>query len=150
MRTIKLAGAYIDMHDDGLTVTRYDVGEVPACAQDSEEYQARAQALGYGTDTPRMSRDHELTHHMLAAMLGLPHSPTLYGVASKQVYPDWMLEESAVLGIQAFARANGVDLTTLAIRMTTRRQRHRSAVTGRFISKAEAEASPETTVREQG
>ncbi|WP_342643461.1 hypothetical protein [Rhodoligotrophos ferricapiens] len=97
-----------------------------------------------------MSRDHEATHHLLATWLGLPHSPTLYGVAAKQTYPDWMLEEAAVLAIQAFARANGVDLTTLAIRMATRRQRHRSAITGRFISKADAEASPETMVKEAG
>lgn len=64
-----------------------------------------------------MSRDHELGHALLAHWLGLPHSPTLKGVASGRYWPHWQVEESAVLALQRYARLAGVDLATLAGRL---------------------------------
>lgn len=110
MIVLRLAGAEIEIHNDGLTVTRYPQGEVQALPQDNDTYRARAEALGYGADTAAMSREHEVTHHLIAAALGLPHSPTLMGVATGRFWPHWQAEEAAVLGWQRFARLAGVDL----------------------------------------
>lgn len=115
MRVLRLAGATIELHLDGLTVTRYPgIGDVPARPQDDDEYRARAAALGYGDDTLAMSRDHEMVHHILAAVLGLPYSPTLMGVATGRFCEHWQAEEAAVLGVQRFARLAGVDLLAVA------------------------------------
>jgi|SRR5690625_2364827 len=105
----------IDCHPCGLTVTTLHDGEqIHARAQDDATYRARAEALGYGDDTARMSREHEALHAMLAHWLGLPESPTLRGVASGQYWPHWIAEEEAILGIQRFARMAGVDVMRLA------------------------------------
>jgi hypothetical protein len=111
---LNLAGAVIELHDSGLTRTLYAWGDVPAWPQDDEAYRARAFELGYGADTALMSREHELMHHLIAHWLGLPLSPTLAAVASGSVDDDWRLEEAAVLAIQAFARAKGINLVDLA------------------------------------
>jgi hypothetical protein len=115
MRTLRIGSTEIDLHDDGLTVTRLaDGAEIPARAQEDNAYIERALLLGYGTDTAAMSREHEVCHSLLAAWLGLPESPTLRGVADGSFWPHWHLEEAAVLAIQAFARAAGVDLVEVA------------------------------------
>jgi hypothetical protein len=64
-----------------------------------------------------MSREHEITHHLLAHWLGLAHSPTMMGIAVTHIFKDWRTEEAAVLGIQAFARLMGVDLSEVAKRI---------------------------------
>lgn len=117
MIRLNLAGAVIELHDSGLTRTLYAWGDVPAWPQDDEAYRVRAFELGYGADTALMSREHEITHHLIANWLGLPLSPTLGAVASGSVDDDWRLEEAAVLAIQAFARAKGMDLLALAKRL---------------------------------
>jgi hypothetical protein len=117
MRIIRLAGAEIELHDTGYTVTRYPEGEVPAIPQDTDEYRARAESLGYGSDTARMSREHELAHHITAALLGLPCSPTMMGQAIGKHAVCWRQEEAAVLALQAFARCVGVDLEAVAERL---------------------------------
>lgn len=119
MRAVRLGGAEIELHDDGLTVTRYSArAVVEAAAQDSDEYRRRAQELGYGTDTARMSRDHEISHSLLAHWLGRPASPTLIEIAHGRKWKHWRLEEAAVLALQAYAIAARVDLTALAIRIS--------------------------------
>jgi hypothetical protein len=117
MKTIHLAGADIEMHDDGLTVTRYPEGEVPACAQDTDAYRRQSCDLGYGSDTARMSREHELAHHVLAWLRGLPCSPTMMGLAIGQYAANWRQEEAQVLALQAFARSAGIDLQAVAERI---------------------------------
>jgi hypothetical protein len=114
MKTIPIPGGVVELHEGGLTVTRYPgLLGIPVLAQQTVAYFERALALGYGGDTARMSRDHELAHHLLARALGLPHSPTLYGVASGQEWPHWRLEEAAVLALQAYALAAGADIVAI-------------------------------------
>lgn len=114
---IRLANAEVEFHDSGLTVTKYGDREIKAWPEDTDEYRARAASLGYG-DVFSMSREHEVTHHMLAEWLGLGFSPTLTAVSAGDRDPVWHLEEAAVLAIQAFARSRGVDLVALAVRMS--------------------------------
>jgi hypothetical protein len=114
---ITLAGAAIHLHENGDTTTLYPDGAlVEACAQDSDVYRATARAHGYGEDTALLSREHELCHGLLAAMLGLPHSPTLWAVAHGTDDPTGPLEEAAVLAVQRFARAVGASLVEAAQR----------------------------------
>lgn len=121
-----LAGAEIEMLPSGMTTSTYGDGSfVKAWPGDSAEDRARAVSLGYATDDASltwdhlvaMSRHHEAGHHMLAHFFGLPASPTLYGVAQRRYWPHWQREESAVLSIQAFALAAGVDLLTVTRRI---------------------------------
>lgn len=114
MHKLHLAGAVVRSYPDGLTITRYPDGTVDARPEDDSTYRARAQALGYGDNTAAMSRDHEITHHLLAHWLGLPRSPTLAGVARKDFWPHWQVEEAAVLAVQRFARESDVDLLRIA------------------------------------
>lgn len=115
MQFVRIGSAEVELHDDSLTVTRlHDGATVPARPQDTAEYRARAAALGYGDDVLSMSREHELTHSLLAQWLGLIESPTLRGVAAGAFWPHWQAEEAAVLGIQRFARMAGVDLIRIA------------------------------------
>src|ERR1043165_5379827 len=72
---LRLAGAYISCGDNR-TTTLYDdiITPVPAEPEDAGAARARAIALGYGSDTAAMSRDHELGPDLLARWLGLPPS----------------------------------------------------------------------------
>jgi hypothetical protein len=118
VRTIRLGGALIELHDDGLTVTRFGARQVDARPHHTGEYQQRAFDLGYGADVARMSREHELTHSILAHLLGLPASPTLMGIATGKLWRHWRREEAAVLGLQGFARAAGTDLQAIALKLS--------------------------------
>lgn len=116
MRVIRLAGAEIELHDTPLTVTRYPEGEVPAYPQATDSYSSRARELGYGADVDRMSREHELGHHLISHLLGLPCSPTMMGLAIGKHAACWREEENAVLALQKLARMVGVDLVQIAER----------------------------------
>jgi hypothetical protein len=119
---LHVGGALVELWKNGATTSIYHgVGAVSAVAHDTDEYRARAQSLGYGSDTARMSREHELTHHLLADLLGLPYSPTLHGVAAQKIYERNNIEEAAVLAIQAFARAVDVDLVEIALKKDAER-----------------------------
>jgi hypothetical protein len=111
-----LAGATIELQDDGGTRALYPDGAlVEACAQDNDVYRATARAHGYGADTALMSREHELGHHLIAALLGLPHSPTMWAVAHGTDDPTGPLEEAAVMAVQRLARAVGASLVDAAL-----------------------------------
>lgn len=114
MKTLRFGGATIDIHDDGLTITRYGTAELHARAQDNDDYRARALALGYGDDCARMSREHELGHSLLAHWLDLARSPTLYCRAVGRTSAHWREEEALVLSLQRFARKMGVSLEDIA------------------------------------
>jgi hypothetical protein len=127
-RSIHLAGSSIEMEASGLTTTLFGDGSfVKAWPGASAEDRARAVSLGYVRndahltwgDLVQMSRDHEAGHAILAHILGLPRSPTLNGVAAGAYWPHWPAEESAVLGLQRFARLAGVDLVEVATRLAT-------------------------------
>lgn len=115
MQELAIGQATIELHDSGLTVTRFMDGTfVEALPHDTDEYRARAAELGYGKDTAAMSREHELAHAILARELRLPVSPVLWAVAHGEPPPtDNAWEEAAVLAFQAFARARGIDLVSL-------------------------------------
>jgi hypothetical protein len=113
---VKLAGAHIEF-GEGYTLSTYPDGRVVAFPEDNDPYRERAKSLGYGNDTALMSREHEVTHHLLAHWLGLPHSPTMMSIAISNVFKDWRTEEAAVLSIQAFARLMKVDLLEAAKRI---------------------------------
>jgi hypothetical protein len=124
---LHLAGSSIEMEASGLTTTLYGDGRfVKAWPGDSAEDRARAVSLGYAKDDAsltwdslvQMSREHEAGHAVLAHILGLPHSPTLKGVADGRYWPHWQAEEAAVLGLQRYARMAGVDLVDVARRIS--------------------------------
>lgn len=118
VRMLNIDTTLVCLHDDGLTTTTLPNGySVDARAQDDPTYRARAESLGYGEDTARMSREHGLGHVLLAHWLGLPASPTMQGVASGEHWPLWQTEEAAVLALQAFANAAGVSLEALAAKI---------------------------------
>lgn len=117
MRTLRVGSADVHLHDDGLTVTELHDGKtIPACHDGSAYQRNSAYELGYGDDVDLASREHEIAHSLLAKWLGLPESPTLRGVADRSYWPHWRKEEAAILGLQAYARAAGVSLETLAER----------------------------------
>ncbi|MBB4001582.1 hypothetical protein [Aurantimonas endophytica] len=127
MLTLHLAGSSIEMDASGLTTTLYGDGSfVKAWPGDSAEDRARAVSLGYArNDTSltrdslvQMSREHEAGHAILASVMGLPHSPTLKGVADGRYWPHWQAEEAAVLAVQRYARMAGVDLVEVARRIS--------------------------------
>lgn len=110
-RLVQFAEVMVQIWPDAVVTILPDGQQIFAMAQDTDEYRATAERLGYGEDTCRMSRDHELTHSALAALLGLPESPTLGRVARGEGDSTLTgLEENAVLAIQAFANAAGIDL----------------------------------------
>lgn len=74
-------------------------------------------AAEYGMDPVFMNETHDLTHAILAAVLGIPESPSLASTARKEFLPDYWIEERAVLALQAYAAWRGVDLLRVAQRL---------------------------------
>ena len=74
-------------------------------------------ASEYGIDPIFMNQTHDLTHSLLAAVLGLPESPSLASTARKKFLPEYWIEERAVLALQAYAAWMGVDLFKVARRV---------------------------------
>lgn len=91
------------------TITLSDGKTITAAPQDNDDYRARAEALGYGDDTERMSREHEVCHALLCQWIGLRESPTLRGVADGQYWPHWRDEEAAVLALQKLLNTLQID-----------------------------------------
>jgi hypothetical protein len=128
---IRVPGGCVELAAHGLTTTRLR-GFVPvdAVPHDTDEYRARARSLGYPDDATgllRMSREHELTHSLLAGWLGLPCSPTMRGIALRTAgigpwFLGWRAEEACVLALQKFARLCDVDLVKLAVEAAEREE----------------------------
>lgn len=118
---LPVPGGVFEVHSHPFCSTRYPgLPPVDACPHDTDEYRARAISLGYRSDTAAMSREHEAAHHLLASLLGLPNSPTMYGIALHAAaegpfWPAWGHEEAAVLALQRYARSAGVDLVARAV-----------------------------------
>lgn len=113
MKTFRLGECRIDLMD-GYTRTRFADGR--RCLAEHREQPGQrelAASLGYASAVA-MNIRHDLCHSLLAVFLGLPHSPTLRGVADGNFWPHHKLEEAAVLAVQAFANAAGVDLLKAA------------------------------------
>jgi hypothetical protein len=107
-----IGGTTVLVTDEG-TLTVMPDG-VTAHARHGEQPGQKETAGGLGMTVAEMNRTHDLTHSLLAGWLGLPCSPTLHGIATDATYEHWQREEAAVLAIQAFAKAAGVDLMALA------------------------------------
>jgi hypothetical protein len=93
-----------------------DGSELYATPNHDPESLRNAASLGYGDDTARMSRDHEVSHTFLAVVLGLPFSPTLYNAARPGHADDtrrrW--EEALVFDFQRLLHDPAYDSHTFA------------------------------------
>jgi hypothetical protein len=101
------------VYDDSTLITFADGSPIAGAPEDTDDYRATAQRFGYGCDTLQMCKDHEVMHIALCHWLGLPDSPTMALIRGKGDDRAMMLnrlEEAAVLAVQHFARAAGVDL----------------------------------------
>ena len=115
MTTYRLGSATIH-HGEGQTVTVLSDGRETRANWMVQDGRA-ATAEQYGIPLDRLNRDHDLAHAILAAVLGLPESPTLAGVASGHYWPAWFREEAAVLAFCGYAAAAGVDMEQVAARL---------------------------------
>jgi len=103
----------VDVFPDSTLITLADGTTVPGAPEDTDDYRATAARLGYGDDTLKLCQEHEVTHIALCDWLGID-SPTMILLHAPE--PDDrlrrlnQLEEAAVLAIQHFARAAGIDL----------------------------------------
>jgi hypothetical protein len=94
--------------DERRVTTRFEDGaSLTAAPNYAYEHVLPAHRLGYSGDDAvwEMTRDHDRAHSLLAAWLGQPHSPVLYGEATGNA-PDPALaanEEALVLLLQKVA-----------------------------------------------
>jgi hypothetical protein len=114
-RTFHLGVCRVDV-GERYTTTRFADGREIVGAHDEQPGQAElAASLGY-PDAWHLNRHHDLGHTFVSTMLGLPHSMTLRAIADGGVWPNYRLEEAAVLAVQSFALAAGIDLLDSAAR----------------------------------
>lgn len=114
MTTYKLGRVTVD-HTERQTTTILP-NELKVFASHEHSEGQEKTAADYQLTVADMNRTHDLTHSLLAHWLGLAASPTLQGVATGEHYANWWIEERAVLAIQSFADAMGVDLVDVAKR----------------------------------
>ena len=96
----------------GTLITWSDGTFVSGAPEDTDTYRKTALDYGYGTDTLALCRDHELLHVALCHWLGVS-SPVLNALRLRVDMVGVeirILEEAAVLAVQRFAKAMGVDL----------------------------------------
>lgn len=103
--------ALVQVWPDCVRTVFADCVEVVGAPQDNDAYRATAERLGYGADTLRLCRTHEVVHSWLASLLGLPESPALRGAANGSG-PSLLTgaEEDAVMAVERLANLAGVDL----------------------------------------
>lgn len=115
MITLRFGEVSLEIHDGWSRAVFPDGVETLADHTAQPGQEERAQGLGYPSAST-MNRDHDVVHCLLARFMGLPCSPTLHGVARGEFWPQWAAEEAAVLAVQRFALAAGIDLLALAKR----------------------------------
>ena len=113
MTAIYRLGNVIGEQGEGWTKTIFENGAEVVASHEVQADQVRT-ADAYHIEPEDMNRMHDLTHSILAAVLGIGHSPTLRGVATGEHYRDHWREERAVLALQSFAHAMGVRLEDIA------------------------------------
>lgn len=100
----------VEVWPDHTRIVFDDGSTVPGAPEDTDAYRDTAARYGYGNDTLQLCKDHEVMHIALCHWLGID-SPTMEimrtGGAASRLNG---LEETAVLAVQHFARAAGVDL----------------------------------------
>jgi hypothetical protein len=133
MKVIDLGGgAWVELWHNCLFTVFADGLQVSAAANYDEASKQMADDLGYGGDTWQMSKEHELSHHIVAMLQGHPYSRVLRGVAVRAAggdketvisAADSAEEEALVLDFQRFYRrgissprleSSGIDLETAA------------------------------------
>lgn len=117
LRTARFGKTLVLVGERGCMTVLPDGKRVPACPHDTDEYRATAERLGYGADTTRMCIEHELAHNWLDHALGMPVSPVMHAVAHGE--PDCALHglaEDAVMALQAYANALGINLLDVLTR----------------------------------
>lgn len=114
--TLIFGDGKIEVFDDGCVVTLPDGSVIPGKPEDTDSYRATAAEHGYGDDTLKLCKDHEILHMAFALWLGMAESPTMRFVADGVDRDDEMLrgyEENAILAIQKYTHAMGIDLVEL-------------------------------------
>lgn len=110
--TLTFGHTRIEIDAASARTTMHDGKQIPAIPHDTQSYRATADRLGYGGETGRMCVEHELTHVALAHWLGLVESPVMRAIVESDGPSELLdLEEAAVMAIQAYANAAGVNLT---------------------------------------
>jgi hypothetical protein len=104
----------VEVFSDSLRITLPDGATVLAMAEDTPEYRATALETGYNDDLDALCREHEIIHVALAHLLKTT-SPTMDHVSERRPVALWLreMEEDAVLAIQRYTRALGIDLVRL-------------------------------------
>ena len=117
MKRIRIGTVTVEIDKEHVVSTLADGARVEAEPHDTADYAATAEQQGYGGDVAGLNRDHELAHHVLANALGLAESPVMRAVANGtwQHDPDGLLrmEEDAVMVVQRWAKALGIDMIAL-------------------------------------
>lgn len=109
-------GTQVEIHEGGTTIIFSDGTFVEGAPQGSPEQAATAERMG--TTPEQMCRDHDPLHAILACALGQPCSYALYRVANDlPETPQAKFEEAAVLALQAYIVALGLDAPELAKRL---------------------------------
>lgn len=112
-----LGGCIVHLHGDRVR-TVLPSGHVIAStpfAHASSNLKADAQAAGYGDDVARFIRTHEVAHSLLAHWMGEVMSSSFARLANGK--PDWAadrVEEVALMSLERYANARGIDLIELA------------------------------------
>jgi hypothetical protein len=113
MVTLTFGGTTVQVLADGTQIEFADGTTVVGQPEDTDAYRHTAQTHGYGADTLSLCIEHEVMHVALADWLGVSDSPTMKAVRTNRLTDDLpfrTLEEAAVLAVQRYARAAGIDL----------------------------------------
>ena len=98
-------------HDDHLVSW---IQDHPVPASPTDDQLPTVERLGYGSDTARMVRDHELAHTLLSTLSGLPFSPTLFDVSrNRPANESHYIEEDLVLSFQRFCNYHKIDILSV-------------------------------------
>jgi len=112
MQLIQFDSTLIEVHADSTRITFADGTVVTGAPEDTDSYRATAERHGYGADTLQLCKEHEVLHIALCHWLGID-SPTMRLVRhgdDARLHRLNRLEEDAVLAVQKFAKAAGIDL----------------------------------------
>jgi hypothetical protein len=115
---LRFGATTVEVYPDSTRIIFPDDAEIVGAPQDTDAYRATARQYGYGDDTLTLCQEHEVMHIALTHWLGIESVTmrVLRGEADVQALSD--LEEAAVLAVQRFARAAGVNLIEVLCRDT--------------------------------
>lgn len=115
IQSLTLGTTCVNLYQEGIDTVFQDGTNVWAEPQDEDNYRATAERLGYGNNTLAMCQDHELAHTVLAVLMGLDYSHTLWGVAHGAYWPHYRDEEAAVLAFQTYCQKAGCRVLDIAL-----------------------------------